>query len=343
MIQAPAAAAPSAAFPPPPPPRSVLRLDQLQRAFRAALPSASVCDEPMPLELSAPTDPPRLADAELVEDAAFIVHTPASRTEAPFAAFLDGTQRSDVVGHTAEGVPVVYGAVAAVIREWRDGRPATWRLERLRRLYVPQAALRSDELAAIRALGADVADTSAGDAELADAHPAAYRDAALEQIQRDREGIEVRLAHAWCGARTDPLYVDGGLRGSEVLTRSPQPVGVVKSHRTLYGDHAARRVVFDLHAGERTSVFVLASPSHGPVASWYLRLRDRAGRDPLWGLVRVEVRHEPDARPARLTARADAVSRRILIERRPTAHPDPRWDTMVYGIRDCEALLKATP
>ena len=79
-----------------------------------------------------------------------------------------------------------------------------------------------------------------------------------------------------------------------------------------------------------------------PVASWYLRLRDPAGHDPLWGLVRVEVRHEPEATRAQITARADRTSRRVLGERTPTAHPDARWDTMVYGIRDCEALLKAT-
>jgi hypothetical protein len=323
-------------------PQGPWRLDQLQRALTAALPSASLSTEGTPLELSTAVDPPVLAAAEVVEDEVLRVHTPPDVAVAPFAAFLDGTQRSTLVAHAQDGVPIVSGVAAAVIREWHEGHAATWRHARSHRLYVPAAALQPGEWEAIRSLGLDVHDTSADEPALADAHPAAQRDAALTRIQRDREQLELQLAQAWCAERRDALYVDGGLRGSVVLARAVQPVGVIKSHRTLYGDRAARRVVYDLKAGERTSVFVVASPSRVPVASWYLRLRDPEGRDPLWGLVRVEVRHEPDATRERIAARADGISRRVLGERTPTAHPDARWDTMVYGIRDCEVLLKAT-
>jgi hypothetical protein len=54
--------------------------------------------------------------------------------------------------------------------------------------------------------------------------------------------------------------------------------------------------------------------------------------------VRVEV---ADADPARVGARADEVSRWILAEAAPLALPDPRWDKMVYGVRDCEEYLRA--
>ena len=72
------------------------------------------------------------------------------------------------------------------------------------------------------------------------------------------------------------------------------------------------------------------------------RLRDPAGRDPMWGLVRVEAAL-PDAAdaPALLTRRADAISRALLAEVAPLALPDARWDKMVYPIRDCEQFLKA--
>lgn len=332
MILAPAAAPPGQ-----------WRLDQLQRALAAALPSASLSTEGIPLELSTTVDPPVLAAADVVEDAALCVHVPDALPVAPFAAFLDGTQRSTLVAHARDGVPIVSGVVAAVVRAWHGGRATTWRHARSHRLYAPAAALQPAEWNAIQSLGLEVRDTSDGEPELADAHPAAQRDAALRLVQRDRDQLEQQLAHAWCAERADALYVDGGIRGSVVLARAAQPVGVIKSHRTLYGDRAARRVVYELQAGERTSVFVVASPSRVPVASWYLRLREPAGRDPLWGLVRVEVRHEPAAAPAAITVRADEVSRRILGERTPTAHPDARWDTMVYGIHDCEVLLKATP
>ncbi len=320
-----------------------LRVDELQRALARVLPSASLSTEGgPPLERAVAADPPVLAPADVIEDDALRMHRVAGASEPPFSAFLDGTQRSDLVAHTADGAPIVRGAVGAVIREWTDRRAATWSHVRQQRLYAPRAAMLPAEWDAVASLGLTAIDTSASDAALADAHPAAHRDAAIQQIQSDRGQLEQRLAQRWCAERAEALYVDGGLRGSVVLARAPQTVGVIKSHHTLFGDREARRVIFELAAGERTSVFAVASPSMVPVASWYLRLREPTGRDPLWGLVRVEVRHDPDAARTQLGARADRLSRRILHERTPTAHPDPRWDTMVYGIRDCEVFLKAT-
>jgi hypothetical protein len=116
----------------------------------------------------------------------------------------------------------------------------------------------------------------------------------------------------------------------------------VKSHQTLYADGDALELVCSLGVRERTSVMRL-TPSWGPpVASWYLRLRQRSGTGPLWGLVRVEVALTPDLEAdGGLTRRADEVSRWILAERAPLALPDDRWDRMVYGIRDCEEYLRA--
>jgi hypothetical protein len=325
-----------------PEPREI-RLDDLQRALARVLPSASLATAGAPpLELSRAMDPPVLERAEVIEDPALCAHAVAPAPEAPFPAFLDGTQKSALVGHTGDGIPIVSGVVAAVIRAWSGRTARTWAHVRRHRLYAARAAMSVSEWDAVAGLGLTAIDTSAGDPGLAEAHPAAHRDAAVAQIQRDREQVELQLAQRWCAERDEALYVDGGLRGSVVLARAGQTVGVVKSHHTLFGDRAARRVIFNLAAGARTSVFVVASPSKVPVASWYLRLRDPAGHDPLWGLVRVEVRHEPDAGPAAAGARADRVSHRILGEREPVALPDARWDTMVYGIRDCEVFLKAT-
>ncbi len=325
------------------PERRAYRPDQLQRALERALPASSIATGAGPLELSTATEPPLLVAAELLEDDRLRIHVPGAAIEPPFAAFLDGTQRSDLVAQGGDGAPIVSGVVAAVIREWSERSAHTWQHVRRHRLYAPRAAMTPHEWSAISAIGLDVTDTSADEPALDDAHPAAQRDAALRAVRRDRERLELQLAHRWCAERTETLYIDGGLRGSEVLARAAQTVGVIKSHRTLYGDRAARRAIYDLAEGERTSVFVVASPGREPVASWYLRLRGRAGRDVLWGLVRVEVSHAAGAPRQRVTARADAVSRRILAERTPTAHPDARWDTMVYGVRDCEVLLKTMP
>jgi hypothetical protein len=113
-------------------------------------------------------------------------------------------------------------------------------------------------------------------------------------------------------------------------------VGVVKSHRTLYAAERGVGVVMALAPGERTTAFEVRSPRRTTVASWYLRLRDAAGHDPFFGLVRVEV-----ARDAFTPGHADLVSRWILAERTPVALPDVRWSTMAYGVRDCEEYLRA--
>ena len=87
-------------------------------------------------------------------------------------------------------------------------------------------------------------------------------------------------------------------------------------------------------------MFRVTSPKRTNVASWYLRLRDPRGHDPMWGLVRVEAA-EPQIGDD-VTARADLVSRWILAEAAPLSLPDARWDKMVYGVRDCEVFLRAT-
>jgi hypothetical protein len=86
------------------------------------------------------------------------------------------------------------------------------------------------------------------------------------------------------------------------------------------------------------------------VASWYLRLRRPPAHDPLHALVRVEVAPpagvaDPDGPTpeglAALQALAHRLSGWILAERAPLALPDPRWDTLTYGIHACERYLAA--
>ena len=139
----------------------------------------------------------------------------------------------------------------------------------------------------------------------------------------------------------EPVFIDGGISGSEKVAVSSCTVGVVKSHRTLYAEGDALATVLSLPHRERSSVFRITSRKRTTVASWYLRLRDPAGRDPMWGLVRVEIAHPAPQDLNRIGVRADDVSRWILAEASPLALPDSRWDKMVYGVRDYEEFLRA--
>ena len=211
------------------------------------------------------------------------------------------------------------------------------------RVYAPKRLLTSAWNDALAALAVTVVDTSvsgASDTPLIE-HPFAVRDAAIHHVQADREAGEHRLAEAWCAAVAEPLFIDGGISGNERIAGSGCVVGVVKNHRTLYAEGDGLEVVFGLRAGERTSVFQVTSPKRTTVASWYLRLRDPTGHDPMWGLVRVEVAYSQSDTNSQLARRADDASRQILAEVSPVALPDARWDRMVYGIRDCEEFLRS--
>jgi hypothetical protein len=176
-------------------------------------------------------------------------------------------------------------------------------------------------------------------------HPLALLDRAVHFVQADRERAERELAEEWCGRQAAEggfLLVDGGIQGSDLLAAARCVLGVVKSHRTLYAEGDALRLVLALAAGERSTAFRVSVGRRAPVASWYLRLRDPAGRDPMWGLVRVEAAlPDPSESPAASARRFDAASRAVLAEAAPLALPDGRWDKMVYPIRDCEQFLKA--
>ncbi|MEO8563700.1 MAG: hypothetical protein ABI601_16600 [bacterium] len=316
----------------------------VQRQLAALLPEARPTgDGEGTLELaSSSTDAPRLISATVLEGSGSLrARTLFGEPIPGFRGFLDGTQRSRVAVHLA-GVPLVLGTVAAVIRERRNRRMHTWKLPLVEtRVYAARSLLDPRQWEAMRSLFADVlVDTSQGAADLG-AHPFAIRDAAVHQVQAHREALERRLAERWCATEQDRLFIDGGISGSEAVAVSSCTVGVVKSHRTLYADGAALGVVLGLDHGERSSVFRITSPKRTTVASWYLRLRDPNGHDPMWGLVRVEVAHPEPQNLHAIGDRADEVSRWILAEASPLALPDSRWDKMVYGVRDCEEFLRA--
>ncbi|MEP6690142.1 MAG: hypothetical protein ABJD07_03240 [Gemmatimonadaceae bacterium] len=294
----------------------------------------------VPLErMSGDGDRPCLVDARSVEDATLRSHAVGRDRHSAFAAFLDGTQHSDyrlVIGRA----PVVVGRVAAAIRERVDRKLRAWGTPLVEeRVYAPLAHLSPRERAALLdAAPGVVVDTTVPDADgvIPAPHPLLLLERAKFAVSRDREAAERTLAERWCAAEQRPLFIDGGIGGSEVVGGAACAIGVIKSHRTLYVDDGGLDVLFALAKGERTSVVSIAPRGRAAVYSWYLRLRDAAGHDALWGTVRVEV--APCADPTR---RANDVSQWILAEMAPNAMPDARWDKMAYGVRNTEEFLRA--
>jgi hypothetical protein len=291
-----------------------------------------------------PAEAPKLAKAEVLEGDTLRAHAVDGEPVVGFAAFLDGLQVSRVILHD-DGMPIVHGTVAAVIRERVERRLGTWRSEFEERLYAPRGFLAGSSADALAETGLVVADTTPrkdGVPDEAGRHPLALTDAAVSAVQAHREALELSLAEAWLMERDRPLYMDGSISGSSRVAASPDAVGVIRSHRTLYADATGMRVILALKCAERSSVFAVASANgwRATVASWYLRLRESG--DPLWGLIRVEVALPANSGVQALGARADQISRWILAEASPVALPDSRWDTTAYGIRDCAQFLRSS-
>lgn len=327
----------------------------VRRRLGALLPAAALAgvDDGPGLERVAglPVDPPRVRAAVPIEGHAVRARPvlSAARAEDGFAAFLDGTQRSRVIGYV-DGLPIVHGTVAAVIRVRRNRRLTTWGRGPVveRRVYAPLARFAVVARVALDVLAreltlelVDTADAHRGE-DMVSAHPFAVSDRALGMVKEDRERVEKGLAERWCRQEQEPLFVDGGIQESDVVARAACVAGVVKSHRTLYVDADALRTVLALRQGERSTAFLVGSARRTAVASWYLRLRDPAGRDPMWGLVRVEAAApDPAEAPDAFTERIDRLSRWVLAEAAPLSLPDARWDKLAYGVHDCEQFLRA--
>ena len=273
----------------------------------------------------------------------FDVPAPARAT---FEGFLDGIQRSSTIAYV-DGVPLLHGTAAAAIRvRDTDGRMATWRTPSVHHaVYGSRALLGADTWQLLT----DILDARGqhlhdGDRDLPvpSRHPSSLLRQSLDALSRVRNDLERDMGDAWCDAHdTRPLYVDGSLRTSRTMMNGLGIVGVVKSHATLYVPDDVLPLVSALDAGQRTSVIAALDNNDTPrFFTWYLRLRNAAGHDPFFGLIRAETGVRDDD-ALTVEARASEISAWLLAERSPLAKPDSRWDVMPYAIRDCEVYLRA--
>jgi len=293
-----------------------------------------------------PPEPPRVIQSDVIESTTVRAHRIVDPPSIGFDAFLDGAQESKVI-HYADGVPIVFGRVAAVVRQRVLRRMVTWKRPlRRSRLYIPRDLVPPTLWMRVAGAGFDVVDTSdresGGGWTAEDPHPFALAQRALDAVQRDRGAAERQLAEEWCATQQQTLFIDGSIATSDRVAAAPNAIGVIKSHRTLYVAGPAMRVVQSLAVNHRSSVIRVEAYHRTSVASWYLRIRDSVGQDPMWGLLRVETAL-PDIgdAPKAIADHANLISRWILAELMPLSLPDSRWDKMVYGIRDCEEFLRS--
>lgn len=270
-----------------------------------------------------------MVPAELVEPAPLTARpVGAAETWPGPVAFLDGIQRYQVVAY-AGAAPLLVADVSAAVRERVERETRTVLAER-RRI----AIARPEVLAAAASVLAGIPTVALTTEE--PVHPLRDLDLARAAVDAARSELERRVGDAYRKRSEHWLVVDGSLAESTAWAADPRMIGVAKSHATLPFTGEDLVTYLKLPAGQRSNIFRPGSRRRAPVYAWGLRLWDWAGKDLLYGLVRVE------AAPSEATTRlADTISRWLLAER-SLISADVRWDRLLYGIHGVEQFLRAT-
>ena len=306
-------------------PPSIRQLRRILAPMPGLVPVALV-----PLASHGREDEARISPATLIEPGPVSAREvgPPETWPGP-VAFLDGTQRLEVVAYCGTA-PLVAAEVGAAVRE-RAGRDArTVAVERRVLLLGRRSAL--DEAGS--ALDGVSTIVLPDDGPV---HPLRDLDAARQAVDRARGQVERVVGDTYRRSAPHWLVVDGSLAESPAWAVDPRMIGVSKSHATLPFEGENLVTYLQLPAGHRSSVFQPASRRHAPVYAWGLRLWPWSGRDLLYGLVRVEAPARSDT-----LSLADTISRWLLAERAPISAPDGRWDRLLYGIRGVEEYLSVT-
>jgi hypothetical protein len=242
--------------------------------------------------------------------------------------YLDGIQRSELVGYLG-AAPLVIAEIAAAVRERRDRRLRTV-LEDRRRLALARPsvlAAAGDAVAGLELVPLPEDDPP---------HPIRDLVNTARALDWARGALEIQLGSSYRARSKAWLVVDGVLSESPGWAADNRMVAISKSHSILPFDGEDLELYLRLPAQHRSSIYKPRTRSLAPVRSWGLRLWPWEGQDLLHGLVRVEVAPENGTPET-----ADLISRWILADRAPISAPDRRWDRLLYGIHSVEEYLKS--
>lgn len=260
--------------------------------------------------------------------------------DSPLRYFLDGVQRTLPLGWCGMNAVALVVVVAGVVErrpQDRIFRAVPGHVETEAAVIIASAPA-DDFTAAVYAAfaAAGLAAHSANErAEppLRAGDYLALQGAIRLAVGRVRSTFEYRLSEIWAAKQRDPgawLVVDGTL----VNGAQPRTLGVIKRHSRFDFTNAEMTAILRLPVGHRTTAFQRVVGKLDRPLSWYLRLHDATGADPLFGLTRIEAPYDTDM------ADVDILSRHLLAERTPRATADDRWPTLLYPIHITERILK---
>jgi hypothetical protein len=262
------------------------------------------------------------------------------RTRTPVRYFLDGVQRTLPLGWCGMNALACVVIVAGIIeRRPQDGvfRAVPGMTQQFQRVIIastPGDPYTQALFDAFRAADVDVTGTNEQhESALRTGDFLALQNAVRLRVSTIRDECELAVFTTWTkrAAQSESwLLVDGSLMDGTVRNT----LGMIKRHSQFTLTNEEMMTVLHLPVGHRSTAYQREATGRARPKTWYLRLHEPFGADPLFGLARIEAPAETD-----VTA-IDTLSQRILTERTPRATNDDRWPTLLYPIHIAERILK---
>jgi hypothetical protein len=265
------------------------------------------------------------AEPRMAPDNFFEIPEKTSRAMA-LQLFQTGISRTFMIGKivTDNDVrPVHYASVASTILSRTDGqlapftRPLTADL-----ILVDLSGLESEKEVVERYReGIEIIDTRPADSGYSGRRIAAMNESARVQREMMEEGLLALSEDREPGVI---VVVDGSLSGIEGANSTPGLIGLVPADAEILGQATK---VLECPFGARSGLDQVGSPP-----AFYMRLRNSTGKNPDFGLIRVELGLNPDGAPAD-EAWASDVACLLLKERFPIDPTKADWDKSIFTLR----------
>jgi len=309
-----------------------------------ATPAATRLEQDLAAMLDTPTEPDRIGRIETLEGSDRVMPREFARMHPTVTSrtryFLDGVQRTFPLGWCGMSTLALATVVSGVVeRRMQDGVfHAVHGMTAVRAQIIVASSpgeTASDALvSAFREAGFTV-NVCTEDSELA--RPGdflALQSCLRPAVMAFRDACESETYGAWqtrFGDSDGWLLVDGQLADGS----AHHALGLIKQHNRFDFTTAEMLDLLSLPVGQRTTAFRRTANKYQPPTTWYLRLHDGSGVNPLYGLARIEA-------PASVaeSEAIDVLAGAVFAERTPRAMNDPRWPTLLYPIHLTERILK---
>jgi len=259
-----------------------------------------------------------------------------SSGQAPLKYFMDGVQRTLLIGHI---LSKSYGALlplqlhlSGVVIVNDEGK-VVYGPETQVKLIVPKKEFLPQTV--LDRLGEGVVETRGMGEPSYDY--AKLRKRGYEKSSHLRDELEQKALRNFQKSN-GYLVCDGTIPNMIEFMEREDIIGVVKTHMMRFLKLRDEPKVFTMPTGYRSWLFEvkrrdLMGKRECPIHSCYLRLRE-LGRDPLAGLVRVEINPS-------IKKEVDEICLSIFNERLPVQVETRSWDRKLYPFYRCERIISA--